>query len=173
MIRHMSIGIIIALLIAGALGIGVRLYMGRAAENRLRPGEQLAIADLRGPLPQNGFLSCPAGYCGVAPGMTSPVLAIPADRLRELWTEMLRGESGIATIASEPEQRRLVLVQHSALLRFPDVITVEFVVLGPDRSSLAIYSRARYGKLDFGVNRRRVESWLSRIDKLAPAASLR
>jgi uncharacterized protein (DUF1499 family) len=169
-IRRMLAGIAIAVLIVAALGLGLRLYMGRAAEDKLRPGEDVAIADLRGPLPQNGFFACQAGYCGVEPGMVSPVFAIDADRLRQLWTEMLRGEDGIVTVRAEPERRRLVLVQHSAGLRFPDVITVEFVALDPDRSSVALYSRARYGKLDFGVNRRRVETWLARLQQLASAA---
>ena len=166
----MAFGIIIAILVVAALGLGLRLYMGRAAEDRLRPGEDVAIADLRGPLPQNGFLACPAGYCRIEPGMVSPVFAIDADRLRQLWTEMLRSEGGIVTLVIQPERRRLVLVQHSALLRFPDVITVEFVALEPDRSSLALYSRARYGHLDFGVNRRRVETWLARLQQLASAS---
>jgi uncharacterized protein (DUF1499 family) len=63
-------------------------------------------------------------------------------------------------------QNRLILIQHSVLLRFPDVITVEFVALDADRSSLAIYSRARYGRGDFGVNRKRVQRWLSRLEQM-------
>ena len=165
----MIAGLLIALLIVAALGVGLRFYMSRAAEDRLRPGEDTALADLRGPLPQNGFLACPAGYCGVEPGIVSPAFPVGAARLGELWAEALRGESGIATISTEPERRRMVLVQHSAVLQFPDVITVEFVAVAPSRSSLAVYSRARYGKLDFGVNRRRVETWVSRLQQLAGA----
>ena len=77
------------------------------------------------------------------------------------------------TLLEEPNRRRMVLVQHSAVLGFPDVITVEFVPVGPDRSSVALYSRARYGKLDFGVNRKRVERWISRLEQLAAAPPTR
>jgi len=73
------------------------------------------------------------------------------------------------TAAEEPAQNRLVVIQHTPLLRFPDIVTVEFVALDPHRSSVALYSRARYGKLDFGVNRRRVETWLARLQQLASA----
>jgi uncharacterized protein DUF1499 len=163
MLRRMLTGIIVAALIAIALGAGLRLYMSRAAEERLQPGEDIPVANLRGPLPQNGFLACPPGYCAVEPGLTSPAFPVDAARLSALWREMLRSESQVVILSDEPRQRRYVLLQRSALFRFPDVITVEFVPLGPERSSVAIYSRARYGKLDFGVNRARVERWFTRL----------
>lgn len=167
MLRRMVAGIVIVALFAFALGLGLRLYMSRAAEDRLRPGEDVTLANLRGPVPGNGFLACPPGYCAVEPGMTSPVFSTDAARLAVMWREMLRSESRVVMLSSEPERRRFVLMQRSALFGFPDVVTVEFVALGPDRSSLAIYSRARYGKLDFGVNRERVERWLSRLQQRA------
>jgi uncharacterized protein (DUF1499 family) len=163
----MLIGIIAAALIAIALGAGLRLYMSRAAEDRLRPGEDMPIANWRGSVPQNGFLACPPGYCGIEPGMASPAFPIDADRLAELWREMLRSDGPHLMLSSQPQERRYVMIQRSALFRFPDVITIEFVPLAPDRSSVAIYSRARYGKLDFGVNRKRIERWLSRLQQVA------
>ena len=167
----MATGLLIALLTIAALGLGLRIFMDRDAENRLRPGEAVALAELRGPLPANAFLACPAGYCGVAEAATSPTFAIDTDRLAEHWASLIARERRIAAAFAKPEERRLVLVQHSAALRFPDVITVEFVALGADRSSLAVYSRARYGRYDFGVNRRRVLAWLDRLQQLArPAA---
>jgi uncharacterized protein (DUF1499 family) len=45
-------------------------------------------------------------------------------------------------------------------------VTVEFIPLGPDQSSLAIYSRSRYGHYDFGHNRNRAETWLADLEKL-------
>ncbi len=165
----MIAGIAVALLILVGLGCGLRIYMSRAAEDRLLPGEDIAIADLRGPLPQNGFLACPESYCAVVPGLVSPVFPMTVERLSALWPQVLQGERGIVTALAEPAQRRIALIQHSALLRFPDVIAVEFVELTPESGSVAIYSRARYGKLDFGVNRRRVETWIERLQQLAAA----
>ena len=170
MLRRMLTGIIVAALIVIALGAGLRLYMSRPAEDRLRPGEDIALADLRGPVPQNGFLACPPAYCAIEPGLTSPVFSIDAARLAALWRDMLGSESRALMLSSDPQERRFVLIQRSALFRFPDVITVEFVPLAPDRSSIAIYSRARYGKLDFGVNRARVERWFSRLQQLVGSA---
>ena len=156
----------VTLLMVAGLGLALRLYMGRAAEDRLRSDERVAIRELRDPIPGNAFLACPPGYCQ-ATAAPSPVIALPVERLVETWTRMLRDEPNIAIVADEPAQHRLVVIQHTPLLRFPDVITIEFVPLGADRSSVAIYSRARYGKGDFGTNRKRVLAWLSRIAQLA------
>ena len=163
----MITGILLALTPIVAIGIGVRVYMGRAAEDRADPGERVAIRGLTGPLPGNAFLACPAGYCRIADAATSPVFAMDRDRLAEHWAHLIAGERRIVPVFVEPESHRFVLIQHSAVLRFPDVITVEFVALDPARSSLAVYSRARYGGYDFGVNRRRVVGWLRRLRQLA------
>jgi uncharacterized protein (DUF1499 family) len=159
-----------ALVALGVLIVGLRLYMGRAAENRVQPSEDVAIAALRGPLAANAFLACPAGYCAVAEAAASPVFAVSADRLAEYWGELVAAEPRLVQIAAEPERRRSVWIQRSALFRFPDLVTVEFVALAPERSSLALYSRARYGRSDFGVNRGRVLRWLSRLQQIAGIA---
>jgi uncharacterized protein (DUF1499 family) len=162
--------VLAALSAAAVIVVGLRLYIGRVAEDQLRPGEDVAIAALRGPLAANAFLACPPGYCAVAEAAASPVFAVSADRLAEYWTQMIAAEPRLVQVAAEPGQRRSVLIQRSALFRFPDLVTVEFVALAPDRSSLALYSPARYGRSDFGVNRRRVLRWLSRLQQIAGAA---
>ena len=106
----------------------------------------------------------------MAEAAPSPIFAVSADRLAAYWAEMITAEPRLVQIAAEPEQRRSVWMQRSAVFRFPDLVTVEFVALTPDRSSLALYSRARYGRYDFGVNRGRVLRWLSRLQQIAGAA---
>ncbi|HXC28338.1 MAG TPA: DUF1499 domain-containing protein [Stellaceae bacterium] len=157
--------LIVVLLVAG-LGLGVRLYMGRTAEDMLRPGERVAIRELHDPLPGNSFLACPPDYCA-ATGTPSPTFALPADRLEQDWRQMLASEPGIVIVADEPAQHRLVVIQHTKLLRFPDVVTAEFVALDNDRSSVAVYSKSRYGSGDFGTNRKRILRWLDRLRQQA------
>jgi uncharacterized protein (DUF1499 family) len=166
----MLIGLLVVAVALAGFGWVVRLNMSRAAEDALRPEEHIAIVDLRDPMPGNAFLACPPNYCA-ATAVASPVFAMAAQRLGDYLDEVIAGESSIVRVAQEPAQHRLVLVQHSLLLRFPDVVTVEFVAFGPERSSLAIYSRARYGRGDFGVNRKRVLRWLGRLAQIAPPAS--
>jgi uncharacterized protein (DUF1499 family) len=153
--------LIVVLLVAG-LGLGVRLYMGRTAEDTLRRGERITIRELRDPLPGNSFLACPPDYCTAA-AVPSPTFALPADRLEQDWRQMLASEPGIVIVADEPAQHRLVVIQHTKLLRFPDVVTAEFAALDNDRSSVAVYSKSRYGSGDFGTNRKRVLRWLDRL----------
>ena len=145
--------------------------MSRSAEDQLRPNEDITIASLQAPLPGNAFLASPRGYCRAEDAMPSPVFPIPVDRLANYWAEVIANEPRTVLVASDPSRHRSVLIQRSAVFRFPDVITVEFVSLSSERSSIALYSRARYGRSDFGVNRKRVLRWLSRLQELAGRAS--
>jgi len=158
--------LLIVVLAAAGLGLAVRLYMERAAEDSLQPGERVAIRELRDPLPDNSFLACPPNYCA-ATASPSPVFALPADRIAQAWRRMLAGEPSIVIVADEPTQHRLVVIQHTPLLRFPDIVTAEFVALEGDRSSVAVYSKSRYGRGDFGTNRKRVLAWLDRLRRQA------
>jgi uncharacterized protein (DUF1499 family) len=158
------------LLGVAAFGLAVRIYLGRDAENRLAPGEAVSLADLHSPLPKPSFLFCPPGYCPTAEAIASPLFPLPWERLRDYWTEVISGQKRVETIAADPDSRRFVYIQHSPAFRFPDIITVEFVQLGPKRSSIAIYSRSRYGHFDFGKNRKRVGKWLALLEKMAQPA---
>jgi uncharacterized protein (DUF1499 family) len=153
--------IVAALLLVGA-ALAVRIYMSRPAEDQLRPDERIAIRELRDPVPGNAFLACPPDYCRATAAPT-PVFAVPVEQLARLWAKLLASEPHVVIVASEATGHRLVAIQHTPLLRFPDIITAEFVALGPDRSSVAVYSQARYGKGDFGTNRKRVLAWLGQL----------
>jgi hypothetical protein len=168
----MVMKLIIAVLILVGLGLAVRIYMSRPVEDTLRPDEQVEIRELRDPIPGNAFLACPPDYCRATAG-PSPIFSLPVDRLAELWTQMLADQPHIVVVTAEPDRHRIVVIQHTSLLRFPDVITAEFVALGPDRSSVAVYSKARYGTGDFGTNQRRVVAWLDRLQILAAGATSR
>jgi uncharacterized protein (DUF1499 family) len=154
-------------------GLALRIYMGREAQDRLGPGEAVSIAALRSPLPRPSFLACPSGYCSAAEAIASPLFELPRDRLHAFWLEVISREKGMVPIVADSENERFVYVQHSLTFRFPDIITVEFVRLGSDRSSLAIYSQSRYGEFDFGKNRKRVERWLALLDRVARPATAR
>jgi hypothetical protein len=152
-------------------GLALRIYMGSGAEDRLMPGEAVRIPELRSPLPKNAFLACPPGYCATAEAIPSPVFDIAWDRLREYWMEMISGEERIVRLVGDSGLRQYLYIQHSPVFRFPDIITVEFVPLGTHHSSLALYSRSRYGKYDFVENRNRVERWLALLEKVAQPAA--
>jgi uncharacterized protein (DUF1499 family) len=96
---------------------------------------------------------------------------MPWDQLREYWKEVIAHTPAILMV-SEFEHRRAVYIQRSPVFHFPDVVTVEFVALGPEHSSVAVYSRSRYGGYDFAKNRKRIERWLFLLQEVAhPAVS--
>jgi uncharacterized protein (DUF1499 family) len=151
-------------------GLALRTYLSRPAEDRLAPGEAVSIADLSRPLARSRFLACPPGYCAAA-DMASAIFNMPWDQLREYWKEMI-AEPPAILVVFEFEHRRAVYIQRSPIFGFPDIVTVEFVALGPELSSLAVYSRSRYGGYDFAKNRKRVQRWLFRLQEVAhPAVS--
>lgn len=166
-IALLAIGLVILL-----PGLALRIYMGSGAEDRLGPQEVVSIPELRSPLPRNSFLACPPDYCSVAEAIASPVFDLPWDRLRDYWVETISGETRIVRAVADLGLRRYVYIQHSPLFRFPDIVTVELIPLGPTRSSIALYSRSRYGEYDFAKNRKRVEKWLVLLQKVARPAEL-
>lgn len=113
----------------------------------------------------NEYLVCPRGHCPGPADAESPVFDVPAAVLaetvaaalaREPRTRLLRGDRGIG---------QLVYQQRSRVLRFPDVVQIQVLPLGAERSTLAIHSRSIYGRNDLGVNRRRVKRWLKAIGR--------
>lgn len=165
--------IVVAILVVVGLGLAVRIYMSQPGEDRLRPDERVVIRALRDPVPSNAFLVCPPDHCA-ATAAPSPEFPMPADDLARKWVEMLGAQPNVVIVETLTGEHRMVVIQHTPVLRFPDIVTVEFVPLGPDKSSLAVYSRSRYGGGDFGTNRKRVLAWLDRLQQLAsvkPAGS--
>jgi uncharacterized protein (DUF1499 family) len=121
------------------------------------------FASLRlGPRP-NQFLMCPPDTCAATGHAESPVFEVSAERLRERWREVVSVRQRVDLVAESTDGWQLDYVARSARFRFPDLVTVRFVSLSPERSTLAIYSRALYGRRDFGVNRARTEGWLAAI----------
>jgi len=165
--RRILTALLGTVLVIFVLGLALRIYMGREAEDRLAPGEAVRIAELRSPLPKPSYLACPPDYCPTAEAVASPQFEMPWARLYEYWAEVTSGEKRMVRIVNDPDARRFVYIQHSPTFRFPDIVTVEFIPLGPTRSSVAIFSRSRYGEYDFGKNRKRVGRWLALLEKVA------
>jgi uncharacterized protein (DUF1499 family) len=76
---------------------------------------------------------------------------------------MISKQPRVERRAVSEDELQYDFVQRSPLLRFPDTITVRFIPLSPTTSTLAMYSRSHYGYSDFGVNRRRIETWLASL----------
>lgn len=111
----------------------------------------------------NRFLACPEGYCAGQPNQVSPTFDMPAATLRDQWMQMIERQPRVTQTGSDDTALQYDFVQRSSFLHFPDLITVRFIPLDADHSTIAVFSRSRYGRNDFGVNQERVESWLAAL----------
>lgn len=118
----------------------------------LRPGDK-----------PNRYLVCPPGLGVVTPDEASPVFDLPVDTLEQRWFAMIAQQKRVTQTAVDPTSRQYTFIQRSRILGFPDVITVRFMALDDTTSTLAVFSRSRYGHSDFGVNRKRVQAWLAAL----------
>jgi len=112
----------------------------------------------------NRYLALPPGFASTAaPHGESPVFDLPVAELERRALGVIRMQKRVTEIASDPARRQHAFVQRTAVLRFPDTVTVRFLDLGDGRSSLALYSRSKVGHSDFGANAARAEAWLKAI----------
>lgn len=61
--------------------------------------------------------------------------------------------------------------QRSMIFRFVDDIYADFIPENGN-TSVAVYSASRLGYGDLGVNQKRVEAWLSELEKAVPSSKL-
>ncbi len=159
-----AFGYLIAALVA--LGTLIAVY-GRDRTLTLLLGpvitSDIEFATLKTADRPNWYLVCPDGYCAAVPYRVSPIFPEPARALRDRWMRLLDGEPRITRVRAIEPQLQYDFVQRSLVFRFPDTITVRFISLGEEQSTLAIYSRSHYGYRDLGVNKRRVEAWLAAL----------
>ena len=112
---------------------------------------------------RNQYLVTPDDYCSARAHMDSPTFDLSVEELRERWMTMIASQPRVETRKADDAAMQYEFIQRTKLLRFPDIITVRFIPLEQRRSTLAVYSRSRYGRRDFGVNKDRVLAWLEAL----------
>jgi uncharacterized protein (DUF1499 family) len=120
----------------------------------------LDFATLRRPWKPNNYLLAPGNLTPARTDGPAPEFAVPADRLIDAFRKVALSQPRTVETGFDRQLNQAEFVQRSRIFRFPDTLTARAVPLAPDRAALALYSRARYGIRDFGVNRVRVHYWL-------------
>lgn len=120
----------------------------------------------------NQHLVCPPGFCGAAAHGESPIFDLSVAELRSHWNAVIAAQPRVTTLSDGDGQ--VDYVQRTAMVRYPDIITVRFIALAPNQSTkaqstksqstLALYSRSIFGTSDFGVNKARIDAWLAALD---------
>lgn len=121
----------------------------------------------------NQWLVLPPGFAGAAtPHAESPIFPVAPRALMQAVKKLATEEPRTALVHGDAGNGQAAFVARSRVFRFPDRITVGVFAVpgGGEGSALAIWSRAVYGRRDFGVNRARVERWLGLlVDRLGRA----
>ncbi len=105
---------------------------------------------------------------GATPGpgeMLSPVYAVAPAALMQAFDRMAMAQPRTGRLAGTADGQGFVTyVQRTALVGYPDYVSVRAVPVGEGRSALVILSRSRFGKSDLGVNKARIAQWLDALD---------
>lgn len=107
----------------------------------------------------NEWLAAPPGATAAAPHMETRPRPEPPETLLARFDAVARSRPRTRAIAGSVAEGMVTYVQRSAIIGFPDYITVKAVPVDGG-AALIVYSRSRYGRGDFGVNRARVETWV-------------
>lgn len=110
----------------------------------------------------NWYLVCPKDHCGeVKIHMEAPSFDFSKEELAEKLKSMIKSEGNV-TVRHEDEHSFDVVIR-TPLVRWPDLVSIEFLSTGDGQSTVAIYSRSIYGRSDLGANKARVGRWLRQL----------
>lgn len=163
--------VLVVLLVPLLAYAGLALAVGRDGvwETLFGPGDRRPVAfeTLVPPDRPNHHLVCPPDLCRDAVG-ESPVFPVAVEAQVAAWNRLLDRE-GARRIAATKTATKTDVPQIDAevrtpWLRFPDLVTIRPIALGPDRSTVAVYSRSLYGHSDLGTNAARLRSWLGAME---------
>ena len=147
----MSLWIVAALAVAF---IAFAIYV-RSAGNEGQFHFDPAKAEERGK--QNDFIVSPSGE---SVDMASPLYDMTPDALMARFREVALAASATSLVSEEGGY--VTFVQRTKLMAYPDYVSARAVAVDGG-AALYIYSRSRFGRKDFDVNKARVLAWLKKI----------
>jgi hypothetical protein len=173
----MRLNALTVVLAAGAVAVVASVALGD------RPGGIGRFWSLFGPADQgpvdfatlqrrntpNDALVCPSWLCRAAPDIAAPLYALPAADLRRRVIDVVLRSGDAVQVAEGGVNRSDRFVVRTRWLRFPDTVDLMVIPLGPDRSTLALYSRSLVGRGDLGTNLARLRRWLGDAELRAAA----
>ena len=134
----------------------------------LKAIDSIDLATLtRPPSPNTAFVA-PIGFSSATTDLEAPEFGCSAAALADIWERVVGDLPRTTEHARSPDGMQRTYVQRTALMGYPDVVTLEFVAISDAQSSIAIYSRSQYGYSDMGANKRRVTAWLEALNQASP-----
>jgi uncharacterized protein (DUF1499 family) len=146
-----------ALMLAPIYGLDIP-FLGKIAdfsnlENRSSPNE---------------YLIAPATFTPARVHEEPPVFHIAYEELKQIVKDTIMKQPRVTFLREDIESDRLLFIQRTPILRFPDVITIQIIPVGSDKTTIAAYSTSVYGYSDLGVNKARLTTWLAEIINAVP-----
>ena len=112
----------------------------------------------------NEYLAAPPGSVEALAHAETRVYPVSPRELLARFDAIVRAQPRAEKIAGSLDELMITYVQRSALVGFPDYITVR-AIERPGGAGLIIFSRSRFGHGDFGVNQTRVDDWIAELDR--------
>ncbi|MBZ0161453.1 MAG: DUF1499 domain-containing protein [Notoacmeibacter sp.] len=110
----------------------------------------------------NDALACTPGACSGSPDLALPEYQqTPAELTGAIVAHIAATDPTAERVDDGTNPAYARFVARSRLMRFPDTVDIEAVVLDDGRTGLRAYGRAQLGRSDHGVNRARLEAWLA------------
>ena len=94
----------------------------------------------------------------------APIYRVNPTFLANTLDDFVMHEALVERVAGSPEAGWVTYVQRSPRMRMPDYISVKVIDLANGNSTIAIFSRSRFGIGDMGVNKARVRRWLTALE---------
>lgn len=91
---------------------------------------------------------------------SAPIFDASVASLESTFDEVAMGDGRVKVLAGSAAEGFVTYVQRSALMGYPDYVSVRFIEVDEANSTLALLSRSRYGSSDLGVNQKRVQRWI-------------
>jgi uncharacterized protein (DUF1499 family) len=145
---------------------------GASGVTGLPPPRPIDMSHMERPASPNTALAAPAGFTP-KPDIVTPQYAVPAPRLYAGVLAVAESQPRTFLALDDPTRFQAQFVARSAWLNFPDLIVAQVSPVGPAASTLVLYSHSVYGYGDFGVNRARVTTWLTALDRTLTQANER
>jgi uncharacterized protein (DUF1499 family) len=122
------------------------------------------VDPLTAPTPStpNSYRIAPAD-AAVDADAVAPTFDVSAADLAAKFDRVARDSGNVDVVGGSPASGFVTYVQTSSLFAFPDYISVRFIEIDANSSTLAMFSRSRLGQSDLGVNKKRVASWLAEL----------
>lgn len=110
---------------------------------------------------RNQYLVAPRSFTADAPHRLAPVFDRPVHQLAGDFRRHALTQPGVTLKEVTIDGRALELIHRSRLLKLSSRISAIFIPVDENRSTLAVYSRSKYGQRS--TNRMRIDDWLAAI----------